>query len=107
MAKLQLTASPTFKAKVPIPVAGIAKPVEIEFTFKHKNRTDYQAFIESLGAFEDDTAMILEIASGWELEDAYTAENVRRLTEQHIGSALAVLNKYIAEQSGAAKVKNF
>ena len=47
MAKLALTASPTFKSNVLIPVPG-KKPAPVEFIFKGRTKTEFQAFIENL-----------------------------------------------------------
>ena len=101
--KFSLTASPTFKAKVTIPVAG-GKPVDVEFTFKHRTREAFKKFIESLTDRED-VDVILDIASGWDLEDAFDAESLEQMVENHIGSGLAVIQTYISELT-AAKVKN-
>ena len=101
--KFSLTASPTFKVKVSIPVAG-GKPVDVEFTFKHRTREAFKKFIESLTDRED-VEVILDIASGWDLEDAFDAESLEQMVENHIGSGLAVIQAYISELT-AAKVKN-
>lgn len=101
--KFSLTASPTFKAKVAIPVAG-GKPVDVEFTFKHRTREAFKKFVEGL-ADREDVETILDIASGWDLEDAFDAESLEQLVENHIGSGLAIIQSYIFELT-AAKVKN-
>ena len=97
--KFSLTALPTFKRKVGIPVAG-SKPVEVEFTFKHKTRDEYKAFIEGIEGRED-VDVILEIASGWDLEEAFDDTSLDALTQNYIGSARAIITAYINELTDA------
>ena len=50
--KFSLTASPTFKAKVAIPIPG-GTSVDVEFIFKGRNREAFKAFIDGLKDRED------------------------------------------------------
>lgn len=97
--KLSLTAAPTFKSKVAIPVPG-EKSVDVEFTFKGRTREAFKDFVDSLKDRED-AEVLMDIASGWELEDAFTKENVERLTENYLGAARAVIEKYLGELTAA------
>ncbi|MFA5595944.1 MAG: phage tail assembly chaperone [Pusillimonas sp.] len=99
--KFSLTPNPTFKRDVSIPVPG-GKTVSINFTFKHKNRDAFKAFIDSLEG-RDDVDIVLDVASGWALDDAFNEENLGELTQNYLGSARAILETYIAELSGARK----
>ena len=99
MAKLTLTASPTFLAKVSIPVPG-GKASPVEFKFKARAKDEFKSFLESLSDMEDVDA-IMEIAMGWELDDAFNEDNVEKLVQNYVGSARAILEKYISENSGA------
>lgn len=99
MAKLTLTAAPTFLAKVSIPVPG-AKAVPVEFKFKARTKDEFKEFVESLGESEDVDA-IMEMAMGWELDDAFSKDNVDKMVQNYIGSARAILDKYLTENSGA------
>ena len=99
MAKLILTASPTFNAKVMIPVPG-AKPVPVVFTFKGRTKDAFKAFLENMADKEDVDAILL-VASGWDLEDAFGEENVEKLVQNYIGSAKAILETYIGELAAA------
>ncbi|MBA3588303.1 phage tail assembly chaperone [Methylibium sp.] len=103
MPKLQLKPSPTFKVKVGIPVPG-AKPEPVEFIFKNRNRDDLAAWLEGLDGKNTEDA-VLEIASGWDLEDAFDAENVKLLLSNYIGAWQAVYDTYMRELV-QAKVKN-
>lgn len=49
--------------------------------------------------------VILDIASGWDLEDAFDADSLEELVENHIGSGVAIIQAYIGELT-ANKVKN-
>ena len=99
MSKLKLQPNPTFTAKVGIPVAG-ASDVSVEFTFRHRTRDELKAFIEASGGREDEDT-ILEMASGWELADAFTRENVSLLVQNYIAAGRAVFDKYVAELAKA------
>ncbi len=92
-AKLKLVANPTFTGMVSIPVAG-ADPVEVQFTFKHKTRDDYKAFLESTDK-KGDAKMILEIATGWELEDPFNEKSLETLIQNYHGSDFAIISGYM------------
>lgn len=96
MAKLKLQPDPTFKAKVPIPVPGKAEPVEVEFTFKHRSQT---AFAELMSKVADlkNVDYVLAVATGWELDDPFTPENIELLTENYHGAVAAIANTYMRE----------
>ena len=97
--KFNLTTSPTFKAKVSIPIPGKqAEPVE--FTFKGRTRDEFKTFIENLKD-RDDVDVLLDIASGWELEDAFDKDNLEELTQNYIGAARAIIEKYLSELTQA------
>jgi hypothetical protein len=99
MAKLQLTASPTFKANVLIPVPG-KKPVPVEFSFKGRTKEQFKTFIESISDRED-VDVILDIATGWELEDAFGKESVEILLQNYLGAARVIIEKYMSELTAA------
>jgi hypothetical protein len=101
--KFNLTAIPTFKAKVAIPVPG-GKSVDVEFVYKHRTRDEYKEFVDNLPDRED-VDVIMDIASGWDLEDAFSAEAMEAMTQNYIGSAYAIIQTYISELTNA-RVKN-
>jgi hypothetical protein len=104
MAKLKLTADPTFRAKVPVPIPG-AGTADVEFTFKHRTNKELQAYIEAIESDQPDTKIVMDVASGWDLDDTYTAENVEKLCESYAGAGLAVFQTYVRELRGA-RAKN-
>jgi hypothetical protein len=93
MAKLSLTAAPTFKAGVAIPVAGGAA-VEVEFTFKHRTKKELEAFVTSR---EDktDAESFMEMVVGWELDDPFNTASVELLLQNYIGAAIATYRAYM------------
>ncbi len=103
MTKLQLVAAPTFKASVLIPVAG-SKPVPVEFIFKHRTRTQLTEFATWCEG-KTDVEIFLELVSGWNLEDAFSAESAALLLENYPGASLAVYRAYYNELT-AAKLGN-
>lgn len=104
MAKLKLQPDPTFKAKVEIAVPGSA-PASVVFTFKHRSRQEMERFLKTVndGEVEDDVNLILAIASGWELADEFTEENVRTLVDSYISAPAAIFETYARELSGAKR----
>lgn len=100
--KFSLTLAPTFRCKVGIPVPG-EKSADVEFIFKGRSREAFKDFIESLKDRED-ADVVMDIASGWDLEDAFTKENVEILTGNYLGAAKAVIEAYLSElTTGRAK----
>lgn len=101
--KFTLNPNPTFKEKVQMPVPG-AGLVPVEFTFKHKTRDEFKAFLDGL-ADRDDLDVIMEISSGWELEEPFDREHVGQMAERYIGSTHAVVTTYM-EALTKARVGN-
>ena len=97
--KLALQPSPTFKAKVDIHVPG-GEPVKVEFTFKAKKKSELRTFMDGIAGVED-ADLLMGIASGWDLEDAFTKENVALLCDNYLGAALSVWDTYLSELNGA------
>jgi hypothetical protein len=93
--KLSLNPSPTFSANVNIPVAGGA-PVPVQFTFKHRTRDALREFLDKLKD-RDDVDVVLDIASGWDLEDPFGKKSVEQMVQNYIGSAKAVIDTYLTE----------
>lgn len=96
--KLVLTANPSFKAKVEIPVAG-SKPAEVEFTFRHKSKDALKEWLESMQDKED-AETILEVVTGWDLDDPFDKAAIEKLAQNYVGSISAIIAKYISELTG-------
>ena len=103
MAKLKLQASPTFKAKVGIPVPG-GKADDIEFTFKHRTRSELLAWLEQTKD-QPDADSVMDIALAWDLDDKFDAENVALLCDSYTGAGFAIVHAYLEELRGA-RAKN-
>lgn len=105
--KFSLAVSPTFRSKVFIPVPG--KTAEaVEFTFKGRSRDEFREFVESIQSADGSSAdvdTILDIASGWELEDAFDRKNIEVLTQNYLGAARAIIETYFTELT-QARTKN-
>lgn len=99
MAKLSLTANPTFKAKVGIPVPGGA-PVDVEMEFKHRPRPEFAEWLKALEGKNRVTA-VMECVKSWELDDPFNEESVTKLNDNYMGAANAIVDKYLKEISGA------
>lgn len=97
--KFSLSVKPTFKAKVAVPVPGQTAEL-VEFTFKGRTRDEFKELIDSMKDRED-VDVIMDIASGWELEEAFDAENVEILTQNYLGAARAIIEKYLSELTQA------
>ena len=105
--KLSLSAAPTFKASVGIPVPGAARPVQVQFVFKHRDRPALRDFAETLSQERDEADLVEDMACGWDLDDPFGRENIERLVTSYPGSALAILEVYMKEASGTAhRAKN-
>ena len=101
MSKLKLVADPTFNAKVLIPVAG-GEPVPVEFTFKHRTRDAIAQWIKDSES-QTDVQIIKDLATAWELEDAFTDENIDLLCQNYTGAGFAVVETYLRELRGARR----
>jgi Phage tail assembly chaperone len=95
MASLSLKAKPTFSARVPVPVPG-GEPVLVEFIFKHRTRSQLQAFSASRDDASD-TDSVLAMAEGWDLDAEFNAANVAELCENYIGAPSMVYLTYLQE----------
>lgn len=103
MAKLKLNPEPTFKAKVGIPVPG-SRPVDVEFTFKHRARDEILAWLDD-NRDATDVQSVEQCVVGWGLEDEFSRENVERLCNNYPGAGMAILAAYLDELRGA-RAKN-
>lgn len=102
--KLSLSIAPTFKAPATIAIPG-AKPVDVQFTFIHRTQDELKEFIDNGMRDLSNVELIQAVASGWELDDAFTTESLEQLTQNYPGSSLAIVSAYLAEMAGA-RVKN-
>lgn len=98
-AKFSLTVSPTFKSIVDIPIPG-GRSAQIEFTFKGRTRDEFEEFMTALKDEKPDD-LVLQIATGWDLDEPFGQESVDKLTQNYMGAGLAIWTKYVAELTKA------
>ena len=98
MAKLNFTTAPTFTLKVAIPVPG-KKAVDVEFTFKGRNREEFREYLDASSSKEDVDAL-MDTVTGWELENEFCREEVERMTLFYPAATRSIIQKYITEISG-------
>ncbi len=103
MAKLKLVPDPTFKAKVPIAIAG-GPAVDVEFTFKHRTRTALEEFVKAQEG-KPWTDTIMDCVTAWDLDEPFTKANVETLLENYMGSGPNIYLAYM-EELAQAKQKN-
>jgi hypothetical protein len=101
MAKLKLNPDPTFKAKVAIQAPGSGVD-PVEFTFKHRTRDEMDAFLKVSPELKD-AALIMEMATGWELVDAFTPENINKLVQNYITAPQTIFEAYLEEMVKARR----
>ena len=100
--KLKLNPNPTFKHIIDIPIAGSDEPAQIEFTFKAMTQKNLHKYLIELGQTKNpDVEALMDIASGWNLEEVFSAENVQIFDQNYIGAAGLVFNAYINELTKA------
>ena len=102
-AKLSLAVVATFAATVAIPVPG-GKTADVEFTFKWMDKDDFKEFVENLAGAKDVDAL-MDILAGWDLDETFSKDQVGKLVQRYMGAARAILDKFLAEVTGA-RAKN-
>lgn len=112
--KLKLNPDATFKAFVFIQRPGL-EPVPVEFEFKQRSLSELTAFNEALNEIDliDNPARQLaaakeklrECVSGWDLDAAFTPENLDLLIENYPNCHYAVFHRYF-EEYGKARLGN-
>ena len=103
MAKIKLDADPTFACDVNIPVPGNGT-TPVKFTFKHRTRKGVVEWLEQ-DKEANDVAMVEAVATGWELDDTFNAENIAKLCDNYAGAGFAIVQTYLEELRGA-RAKN-
>lgn len=97
MAKLTLNPPPTWQKKVDLPVPG--GTAAVNFTFRRKNLPELKEFNEKLGEMTDQQA-VLDVATGWDLEDIFDAAAVEKMCTTYPGSGHAIVREYLRESLG-------
>lgn len=93
--KFVLDPAPTFKATVNIPVHG-GTTAPVVFEFKHRDREALEQFTKSVGERPvEDTVM--DVAVGWDLEDSFDADSIKKLCKNYMGAPSAIADAYYGE----------
>lgn len=102
-AKLSLSAAATFPANVGIPVPGVEATVPVKFTFKHRTKSALKAWRESIDLDVDGVTVehVLDMASGWDLDDPFGAESIGTMLEEYPASGIVILVRYMQEMTDA------
>lgn len=107
----KLVPDPIFEAAVALSVPGLPKPLEVVFTFRHKNRTALHAWINSAST-KRDAALLDEVIVGWAgVQDeagapvAYSFTALTDLIENYGAAHVEIYKAYLAELT-KAKEKN-
>ena len=101
----KLQPNPTFKARVPITIAGQDKPAMVEMEFRHFSREAVKEFFESLPG-KDDADALAQIIVGWSgVDAAYSAEALATLIN-NFPSASGSIFKVFSSELFEARTKN-
>lgn len=102
-AKLSLAAKPTFSAIVGIPVPGVAATQPVEFTFRHRTKSALKAWRESIDLDADGVTVehVLDMATGWELDDPFDRASIELMLEAYPASGLVIFVRYMNEMQDA------
>jgi hypothetical protein len=102
MAKFKLVPDPTFKRRVAIPLPGDGKAGDVEFVFRFRGRDDLAEFYKRMSEpGQDRIESVMQMATGWDLEDEFNAQNVKLLDETFIGALEKVVEAYWEEHTKA------
>lgn len=115
MTQVRLQPEPTFEAPVSIHVPGKGE-LEMRWTFKYRNEEQLKKLRvkwfgdDAAKAPEGETAekfdtigYVMDIASGWELAEAFTRKNLEIFFRNYNGTQLKVSAAYYEELAGARR----
>lgn len=100
--KLTLAPLPDFKLPVKFTMPN-GDEQSIVFTVKHKKASDIQELYQKDGTKDSD--FIMNIATGWDLEEEFNEDNSKLLIEYYPSAALALMGSYLGALAGQ-RVKN-
>ena len=107
----KLQPAPTFDATVPLSVPGLAEPLGVTFTFRHKNKTQLATWLTA-AAGKQDAALLHEVVTGWQGMQAdngdaepYSLAALTTLLENYPTAHSEIFRAYLRELS-ESKRKN-
>lgn len=102
--------APTFTASVPLSRPGLAQPIEVQITFKHKNRVEMTAWVAKNAGTTDDVQVLGEVIESWSgLLDAegkdvpYSVTALSRLLTNYSPARGEIFRAYLSELTEAKK----
>lgn len=111
-AMFKIIPAPTFTCRVSLSRPDADDPVEIDVTWRHKNRTELAAWRHASAKFESDEEWLGEVIAGWGRvvnEDGtplpYSREALGVLLQSFPSAALELLNAY-GRRLADARAKN-
>lgn len=97
--------SPTFQAKVKIPVYDEPGFEVIRVTYKYRDRDELKVFMQNVSGRKDPD-LIMDIISGWEdVEDEFCKESVEYYCSKYHGFAKSLFDSYLDELT-KTRIKN-
>lgn len=102
--------SPRFAASVPLSRPGLALPIEVQITFKHKNRVEVAAWVAKGAGATDDVQLLGEVIESWSgLLDAegkevpYSTTALSKLLTNYTPARGEIFRAYLGELTEAKK----
>lgn len=106
---LTLNPAPTFKGTARITVPGQDQPAEIQLTWKHKTRDEYDAWLASAASFADkggDAPFLAEVIADWSgIDQAFSLDALRTLLAVYPAAGGELLAAYQTDLL-ASRAKN-
>lgn len=105
MAKMKLTLArlPDFPLPVVVTLPN-GDEAHMTFKVKHVSATEFQE-LYSAERVVSDHELIMNLASGWNLEDEFNEENAKKLVSFYPNAALVLASSYLKALAGQ-RVKN-
>lgn len=108
----KLNPAPTFTAKIPLSVPGLPEPLELDVTYRHKNKTELQKWLEGSKG-KADSAVLHEVITGWSgmqgedgAEVPYSLDALTTLLENYPVAHQELYRGYLRELTESRR-KNF
>ncbi len=96
----KINPAPTFRAKVPLTVPGEDARAVVEFEFRHKGRTAFATWWDSIGE-RDDPAVLADVIVSWTgviddkgAEVPFSADVLAQVLDNYPASAFDILGAY-------------
>lgn len=103
MAKMKVTLGRLADFKLPVEFnMPNGDKAQIVFTVRHMKASEMQ---DLYNTERSDSQMIMDIATGWNIEEEFTEENTKELVDLYPGAALALAGAYLGALAGQ-RVKN-